>query len=147
VPTQVCVTASYLTLLKEAFDYGNDYDLWYGIDSWSDIFVIGLIMIQLLNLDDLRGDFPEPRWENVDQFPKANAGARSFYTAELVRLVESCLISDPPRRPWPEELHKDIQNVVTKFPPGSKSLPMKLAELGDNDVLRLKEDQYALFAR
>jgi hypothetical protein len=150
-PMQACITAVQLTQLKEAFRYDNDYDLWFGVDSWSDTFVIGLIMIQLLNLDDLRGDFPEPRWGNEFHFPKANAEARSFYTAELVRLVEWCLKSDPPQRPYPEELYKDIQKVVTSvatYPHGQKGgLPMKLAELGENDVLRLKEVQYVLFAR
>jgi hypothetical protein len=113
--------------------------------SASDIFVIGRIMLSLINLQP-SSSVQQYRFDDYDNVPSADAAARAFYPKPLLDLVDACLRAEPSERIKAGELHLDIQNRVT-VSEGPGDIPLKSRPLGEGDVLHFKPDAYAAWAK
>ena len=89
----------------------------------------------------------QPQSDKSNSMGKLNIPAEKKYDAALKSMVMDCLEPAPGDRPHVEDLWRRVHEAVTWFPPGQKSLPLKLQQLGDGEAILLRSDRYAVWAR
>ena len=126
------------------------YDSGMGVPSYryssaSDIFVIGRIVLSLVNLQP-GNHVQQYRFDGPDDVPSAKDAAKAFYPKPLLDLVHACMRAEPENRITADELYLDIKKQVTTSE-GLRDIPLKFGLLGEGEVLHFKPDAYAAWAK
>ncbi|SMR41281.1 unnamed protein product [Zymoseptoria tritici ST99CH_1E4] len=81
------------------------------ITTKSDVWVLGRIMVTLMNLDDTE-TIPDHGFDDIPEIPPFNPGVEDYYPLAMSAMVRRCLARLPDDRPSTGELWKQVQLQV-----------------------------------